>query len=346
MTAAALSNELRGILTRAGIDDPAGDSSLIIENVLGCTRAQLVARRFDEVSDEQAAEAAAMARRRAKGEPIQYVLSVWPFMGRDYAVGEGVLIPRDDTEVVVRAALDMARDIPSPTVTDLCSGSGIIAITLASQLTGADVFAVEKSAEAYGYLLKNIGLNNADIKPIHADLCVCLDQYALGAMERYQYFGVPTYMVRTLGREYIVPDCMMTLATPGLPDGEPTLLDYAIAEGKKYFFVEKTLPGIADTILLRYTGEQLDWMEHNEGQVWAWMIENRMLYSTDQSAWRNLVGDAPHTNAFGSGSAPRTAGFIGWKIVRQYAKRSKCTMEELFAERDSRKILTVSQWRP
>ena len=178
------------------------------------------------------------------------------------------------------------------------------------------------------------------------DLCVCLDQYALGAMERYQYFGVPTYMVRTLGREYIVPDCMMTLATPGLPDGEPTLLDYAIAEGKKYFFVEKTLPGIADTILLRYTGEQLDWMEHNEGQVWAWMIENRMLYSTDQSAWRNLVGDAPHTNAFGSGSAPRTAGFIGWKIVRQYAKRSKCTMEELFAERDSRKILTVSQWRP
>ena len=183
MTAAALSNELRGILTRAGIDDPAGDSSLIIENVLGCTRAQLVARRFDEVSDEQAAEAAAMARRRAKGEPIQYVLSVWPFMGRDYAVGEGVLIPRDDTEVVVRAALDMARDIPSPTVTDLCSGSGIIAITLASQLTGADVFAVEKSAEAYGYLLKNIGLNNADIKPIHADLCVCLDSFKDGSLD-------------------------------------------------------------------------------------------------------------------------------------------------------------------
>lgn len=178
------------------------------------------------------------------------------------------------------------------------------------------------------------------------DLCVCLDQYSLGAMESYQYFGVPTYMVRTLSREYIVPDCMMTLATPGLPEGEPTLLDYAIAEGKKYYFVEKTIPGIADTILLRYTKEQLEWMEHNEANVWAWLVENKMLYSTDQSAWRNLVGDAPHTNAFGNDSAPRTIGYIGWHIVRQYMKKSKCLMEELFAEYDSQKILTQSGWRP
>lgn len=178
------------------------------------------------------------------------------------------------------------------------------------------------------------------------DLCVCLDQYALGSMERYQYFGVPAYMVRTLSREYIVPDCMMTLASPDLPDGEPTLLDYAVAEGKKYYFVEKTIPGIADTILLHYTNEQLGWMERNEAKVWAWLIQNKMLYSTDQSAWRNLVGDAPHTNAFGNDSAPRTAGYIGWHIVRQYMKKSKCSMEELFAEKDSRKILTRSGWRP
>lgn len=178
------------------------------------------------------------------------------------------------------------------------------------------------------------------------DLCICIDQYAIGAMGKYQYFGVPNYMVRTLNREFIVPDCMMTLATPAIPEGDLTLLDYAVAEGKKLYFVEKTIPGIADTILLHYTKEQLDWMEHNEANVWTWLIENKTLYSTDQSAWRNLVGEAPHTNAFGNDSAPRTVSYIGWKIVKQYMKTSGSSVEELMSETDSQKILTKSGWRP
>lgn len=183
MTAAALSNELKSILTRAGIDDPAGESALIIENVLGCTRAQLVAHRFDEIGGEQTAKAVAMAERRASGEPLQYILGIWPFMGRGYAVGEGVLIPRDDTEVAVRAALDMIKDVPSPAVIDLCSGSGIIAVTVKADRPDASVSAVEKSAEAYAYLLKNIALNSADITPIHADLCGCTERFADGTLD-------------------------------------------------------------------------------------------------------------------------------------------------------------------
>lgn len=180
------------------------------------------------------------------------------------------------------------------------------------------------------------------------DLCVGLDFYALGAMERYQYFGMPNYLVRTLSREYIVPDCMFTLANLHLasPDGERTLLDHAIADGKKLYFLEKTMPGIADTIMLRYTGEQMAWMERNVANVWAWLIQNKMLYSTDQADYRNLMGDAPHTNAFGPESAPRTTSYIGWQIVRRYMKKSGATMQELLDEADSRKILDESGWRP
>ena len=181
-----------------------------------------------------------------------------------------------------------------------------------------------------------------------SDLCVCLDQYALGAMERYQYFDIPAYLVRTLDREYIVPDCMYTLAGlyDAYPDGDLTLLDHAIADGKKLYFMEKTLPGIADTLLLRYTADQLAWMQANEKNVWGWMIQNKVLYSTDIHTFQNLLGDAPHTNAFGSNSAPRTAAYIGWQIVRAYMKRSHCTMQQLFDETDSQRILTVSGWRP
>ena len=178
MTVLALSNELKSILTRAGVDNPAGDTELILEETLRCTRAQLVAQRFDEADPEQAFAAVAMARRRAAGEPIQYVLGSWSFMGRDYRVGEGVLIPRDDTEVVVRAALDMMTGVPSPAVAHLCAGSGIIAVTLDQELTGASVFAVEKSDEAFAYLEQNAALNRAGVTLIHADLCACTDRFA------------------------------------------------------------------------------------------------------------------------------------------------------------------------
>jgi hypothetical protein len=180
------------------------------------------------------------------------------------------------------------------------------------------------------------------------DLCVGLDEYSLGAMERYNYFGIPNYLVRTLRREYIVPDCMFTLANLNIstPDGDLTLLDHAIADGKKLYFLEKTMPGIADTIMLRYTGAQLDWMEHNVANVWAWLIQNKMLYSTDQSTYQNYLGEAPHTNAFGNESAPRTVSYIGWQIVRRYMKKSGATMQELFDEANSQKILAVSGWRP
>lgn len=180
------------------------------------------------------------------------------------------------------------------------------------------------------------------------ELAVSIDRYAVGEMERYSSFGLPSYILALSGREYIVPDCMAAIARSHieLPDGQPTLLDYAIAEGKVLYFLERTLPQTADTLRLRYTAEQLRWMKNNEKRVWTWLIENKMLYSSDFSQLRNLVDEAPKTNAFGEGSAPRTVHYIGWQIVRKYVKSSGCSMEELFAETDSQAILTRSGWRP
>jgi uncharacterized protein YjaZ len=71
-----------------------------------------------------------------------------------------------------------------------------------------------------------------------------------------------------------------------------------------------------------------------------------MLYSTDLVSFHNLIDDAPKTNAFGDGSAPRTTSYIGWQIVRRYMKKSGTSMSSLLEETDSRKILTESGWRP
>lgn len=180
------------------------------------------------------------------------------------------------------------------------------------------------------------------------ELAISLDRYALPAMERYSCFGVPAYIVRMSTREHILPDCMAAIAREHivLPEGEMSLLDYAVAEGKTLYFVEQTLPRTADTLRLRYSGEQLEWMKENIANVWSWYLQNRMLYSTDLTVLRNLIDDAPKTNAFGEGSAPRTAAYIGLQIVRAYMKKSGDTMQQLFEETDSRKILNTSGWRP
>lgn len=176
MTVPALTNALKGLLTRAGVDNPDGDTAEILCAVLGCNHTQLILRE-DDIPARFCDRAMQMARRRADGEPIQYVLGSWSFMGRDYKVGEGVLIPRDDTEVVVCEALKRAQGFSRPVVVDLCAGSGIIAVTLEKELSGATVFAVEKSEEAYAYLQENIALNQSSVKAIHADLSDCFSDF-------------------------------------------------------------------------------------------------------------------------------------------------------------------------
>lgn len=180
------------------------------------------------------------------------------------------------------------------------------------------------------------------------DMAISIERYALGAFGKFQHFGVPAYLVNLCRSEYILPDCMAAAARAHieLPEGDLTLLDYAIAEGKTLYFIQQTLPGTADSLLLRYTGQQLAWMEENVAQVWGWLIQNQALYSSDVSKMRNLIDDAPKTNAFGEGSAPRTVAYIGWQIVKKYMKKCNATMSELFKETDSRKVLEQSGWRP
>ena len=178
MTVPALNNTVKSLLTRAGVENPAGDTFEILCAVLHCSRTELILRNDDDLSEEEAEKAIAMARRRICGEPIQYILGSWSFMGRDYKVGEGVLIPRDDTEVVVTEALRLSENIPDPVIVDLCAGSGVIAVTLAKELPNATVYAVEKSDAAFSYLTENIALNQANVRAIHADLRDCAGSFA------------------------------------------------------------------------------------------------------------------------------------------------------------------------
>ncbi|MBQ1977190.1 MAG: peptide chain release factor N(5)-glutamine methyltransferase, partial [Ruminococcus sp.] len=127
-----------------------------------------------------------MCQRRAKVEPLQYITGCWEFYGRKYYVGEGVLIPRDDTEVVLRSTfpfLDKLKEKKDVKILDLCSGSGILAITLKLLYPKAQVTAVEISDSAVEYLRRNSKENCADIRIIHDDIFACVDSFEDGEFD-------------------------------------------------------------------------------------------------------------------------------------------------------------------
>ena len=99
--------------------------------------------------------------KRKEGVPLQYILGKWWFYKSEFLVGEGVLIPRQDTEILVETAIDLLKGKQNPTVCDLCSGSGCIAVSIALERNDATVIAVEKYDEAFEYLVKNINHNKS-----------------------------------------------------------------------------------------------------------------------------------------------------------------------------------------
>ena len=155
------------------IEDGNIEAGFILEGVTGLNRTELLFN-FDRlITDEQLSQADEMADRRLSGEPIQYILGCWDFMGFSFKVGEGVLIPRPETEILVERILDEIKDINEPVIYDLCSGSGCIGLSIAKIRSDAKVFLVEKSSQALKYLCdirENLSCDGNNTTVIQGDI--------------------------------------------------------------------------------------------------------------------------------------------------------------------------------
>ncbi len=159
------------ILSEAGCDATAFDAMRIFEMCFGLSRQDVILTRNAFADETKAAKFFELIRQRASRRPLQYILGRWNFMGNEFKVGEGVLVPRDDTEVLVNAALDCIKNVNVPRILDLCAGPGTIAITLAKQRPEATVVAVELSEVAICYLKENIELNGVtNVIPVQFDV--------------------------------------------------------------------------------------------------------------------------------------------------------------------------------
>lgn len=153
--------EIKKKLSSAEIIDHDYEAGEIFKEI--CRKHPLLA---DNVTAEQLAKMLEITKKRAEGYPLQYIFGKWEFFGYEFFVGEGVLIPRPETEHLVEAVLPVLNK--GGAVLDLCSGTGCIPIACAKS-SGCKAFAVELYDKAFSYLEKNIAFNNADVTAVKGD---------------------------------------------------------------------------------------------------------------------------------------------------------------------------------
>jgi release factor glutamine methyltransferase len=161
-------NWTKGYLAEKGVENARLEAEWLLCEALALDRVGLYLNFDKPLTDAELGTFRAMVGRRAKREPLQYILGSQEFHGLDFVVTPDVLIPRHDTEVLVDEALKRAR--PDAAILDIGLGSGCIAISLATALPGASVCGVEQSPGALAIARDNAARLGASLETVGGSL--------------------------------------------------------------------------------------------------------------------------------------------------------------------------------
>lgn len=170
------------LLENNNIENSKFEAQSLLQKAFSLDRVGFIIHKTDKADENCSHNFLNFIEKRISGEPLQYILGEWSFMGFDFKVGRGVLIPRDDTEVVVNLCIDFLESRTDKKTVDLCSGSGAIAVAL-DKISGAKVTAVEIDETAFSYLETNVKENNSSVMPVMADALKICDTFADGGLD-------------------------------------------------------------------------------------------------------------------------------------------------------------------
>ena len=153
------------LLENNNIENSKFEAQSLLQKAFSLDRVGFIMHKTDKADENCSHNFLNFIEKRISGEPLQYILGEWSFMGFDFKVGRGVLIPRDDTEVVVNLCIDFLENRTDKKTVDLCSGSGAIAET------------------AFSYLETNVKENNSSVKPVMADALEICETFADGELD-------------------------------------------------------------------------------------------------------------------------------------------------------------------
>ena len=164
--------------------------------------------------------------------------------------------------------------------------------------------------------------------------------------------SIPQYISRRFNPENISPRVIEAFIREEMfleNDTDRTLISKMVYNGKILYFMDSVLPAITDILKIGYSTEQLEWCKENEAGIWAYFLENDLLFESDYMKIQRYLSEAPFTPGLGenSSSAPKLGVWTGWQIVRQYMEKNPdISVQQLMLEKDAQKILAGSKYKP
>lgn len=195
------------------------------------------------------------------------------------------------------------------------------------------------------------GFNNSIITA-DSVLGISLDRYLGADCEYYPRLDIYKYMAARMTPQDIVPDCMYGWAASEwdfstVKYQADNVLTEIIHNGKLKYFEKCMLPESPDELIFGFTSDQMKFCRNNEDQMWQYLIENDLLFKTDQFTIRKLTGEAPFTSFFTNESPGRAAVWLGFRIVESYMmKNPGVKLEDLMNNTDVQDLLEKAKYRP
>jgi hypothetical protein len=176
-----------------------------------------------------------------------------------------------------------------------------------------------------------------------------LDRFLGNDYDVYLQLGYARYLQYNMRPERIAPECVRTwlLGEYPEPSGQArTLLAMMLYEGKLLYALEKCFPDQPMDRLAGFTPAQWQWCVNNEQKMWEYLINQQLLYNTNFLTIQKFIGEAPFTSEFTQESPGKAVVFAGWQIVKNYAKRTGCSLEELMQAQDALPFLKEARYNP
>lgn len=157
------------------------------------------------------------------------------------------------------------------------------------------------------------------------------------------------YLTRTYDQQHLVKKVMESWIEDqmGLQKGNRAI-DYMLYNGRKLYLLKQVLPDVQDSILMEYTGKQVEYLDKNQKELWAFYLEEQLFYTTDNYKIKRLVFPAPNSTALRM--PPETPGqtgnYLGLKIVESFMKRNPETGIDQLLSIDAQNLLEQSKFKP
>ena len=179
-------------------------------------------------------------------------------------------------------------------------------------------------------------------------LAIALDKYLGRNEEMYLRLDLANYQRQTMERKYIVSDCMKGWILTEFPynDSIDNVLANILYEGKIMYALRQLLPATPDSLIFGYTPAQMRWCRDNTAQMWTFLVENKLLFSTDYFTISKLTGPAPFTSLFTRESPGRAVIWLGYRIISSYMKHNRVTLEALLQDNNYQRILEKAKFKP